>query len=152
MKQRNYKTTKTMTVKQISIFMENKSGALLSVLKLLRDNGISIVISNISDTADFGIYRIICSETEKAFKILRDKNINVTLSDVHAVRLKDNKVGAAADVMTLITEAGVGIKYMYSFLLDGKGVLTFRADNAEKANEIIMLNKLDFLAEADLKH
>ena len=141
-----------MTVKQISIFMENKSGALLSVLKLLRDNGISIVISNISDTADFGIYRIICSETEKAFKILRDKNINVTLSDVHAVRLKDNKVGAAADVMTLITEAGVGIKYMYSFLLDGKGVLTFRADNAEKANEIIMLNKLDFLAEADLKH
>ena len=88
---------------------------------------------------------------EKAFKILRDKNVNVTLSDVHAIRLKDNKVGAAADVMTLITEAGVGIKYMYSFMLDGRGVLTFRADNPEKANEVIMLNKLDFLAETDLK-
>ncbi|MBO5616584.1 MAG: amino acid-binding protein [Prevotella sp.] len=140
-----------MTVKQISIFMENKSGALLNVLKLLRDNGISIVISNVSDTADFGIYRIICSDTEKAFKILREKNINVTLTDVHAIRLKDNKVGAAADVMALITEAGVGIKYMYSFLFDGKGVLIFRADNAEKANEVIMLNKLDFLSETDLK-
>ena len=131
--------------------MENKSGALLNVLKLLRDNGISIVISNVSDTADFGIYRIICSDTEKAFKILREKNINVTLTDVHAIRLKDNNVGAAADVMALITEAGVGIKYMYSFLFDGKGVLIFRADNAEKANEVIMLNKLDFLSEADLK-
>ncbi len=140
-----------MTVKQISIFLENKSGALLNVLKLLRDNGISIVISNVSDTADFGIYRIICSDTEKAFRILREKNVNVTLSDVHAIRLKDNKVGAAADVMTLITEGGVGIKYMYSFLFDGKGVLIFRADNAEKANEVIMLNKLDFLSEADLK-
>lgn len=140
-----------MTVKQISIFMENKSGALLNVLKLLKDNGISIVISNISDTADFGIYRIISSDTEKAFKILREKNVNVTLSDVHAIRLKDNKVGAAADVMTLITEAGVGIKYMYSFMLDGKGVLTFRADNPEKANEVVMLNKLDFLTETDLK-
>ncbi|MBR6190607.1 MAG: amino acid-binding protein [Prevotella sp.] len=140
-----------MTVKQISIFMENKSGALLNVLKLLKDNGISIVISNISDTADFGIYRIICNDTEKAFKILREKNVNVTLSDVHAIRLKDNKVGAAADVMTLITEAGVGIKYMYSFMLDGKGVLTFRADNPEKANEVVMLNKLDFLTETDLK-
>lgn len=140
-----------MTVKQISIFMENKSGALLNILKLLRDNGISIVISNVSDTVDFGIYRIICSDTEKAFKILREKNINVTLTDVHAIRLKDNKVGAAADVMTLITEAGVGIKYMYSFLFDGKGVLIFRADNAEKANEVIMLNKLDFLSETDLK-
>ena len=140
-----------MTVKQISIFMENKSGALLNVLKLLKDNGISIVISNISDTADFGIYRIICNDTEKAFKILREKNVNVTLSDVHAIRLKDNNVGAAADVMTLITEAGVGIKYMYSFMLDGKGVLTFRADNPEKANEVVMLNKLDFLTETDLK-
>lgn len=140
-----------MTVKQISIFMENKSGALLNVLKLLKDNGISIVISNISDTADFGIYRIICNDTEKAFKILREKNVNVTLSDVHAIRLKDNKVGAAADVMTLITEAGVGIKYMYSFMLDGKGVLTFRADNPEKANEVVMLNKLGFLTETDLK-
>ena len=140
-----------MTVKQISIFMENKSGALLNVLKLLKDNGISIVISNISDTADFGIYRIICNDTEKAFKILREKNVNVTLSDVHAIRLKDNKGGAAADVMTLITEAGVGIKYMYSFMLDGKGVLTFRADNPEKANEVVMLNKLDFLTETDLK-
>lgn len=140
-----------MTVKQISIFMENKSGSLLNILKLLRDNGISIVISNISDTADFGIYRIICNDTEKAFKILREKNVNVTLSDVYAIRLKDNKVGAAADVMTLITEAGVGIKYMYSFMLDGRGVLTFRADNPEKANEVIMLNKLDFLSETDLK-
>ena len=109
------------------------------------------MISNVSDTADFGIYRIICSDTEKAFKILREKNINVTLTDVHAIRLKDNKVGAAADVMALITEAGVGIKYMYSFLFDGKGVLIFRADNAEKANEVIMLNKLDFLSETDLK-
>ncbi|MBQ9237035.1 MAG: amino acid-binding protein [Prevotella sp.] len=139
-----------MTIKQISIFIENKSGALLNILKLLRDNGISIIISNISDTADFGIYRLICSDTEKAFAILRDKGINATIANVYAIRLADNKVGAAADVMTLITEAGVGIKYMFSFLLDGKGVLLFRADDEAKANEVIMLNKLDFLNESDL--
>lgn len=139
-----------MTIKQISIFIENKSGALLQVLRLLRDNGISIIISNISDTADFGIYRLICSDTDKAFRILRDKGINATMSNVYAIRLADNKVGAAADVMTLITEAGVGIKYMFSFLLDGKGVLLFRADDEAKASEVIMLNKLDFLNENDL--
>lgn len=139
-----------MTIKQISIFIENKSGALLSILKLLRDNGINIIISNISDTSDFGIYRLICSDTDKAFKILRDKGINVTITNVYAIRLADNKVGAAADVMTLITEGGVDIKYMFSFLLDGKGVLLFRADNEEKANEVIILNKLDFLTDEDL--
>ena len=128
-----------MTVKQISIFIENKSGALLNVLKLLRDNGISIVISNISDTADFGIYRIICSDTEKAYHKLRDKNINVTLSDVHAIRLKDNKVGAAADVMTLITEAGVGIKYMYSLSFRLLLILTINiiSYEADKINSFI---------------
>ena len=139
-----------MTIKQLSIFIENKSGSLLQVLKLLRDNGISIVVSTLSDTLDFGIYRVICSDTDKAFRILRDKGINATISNVHAIRLADNKVGAAADVMTPITEAGVSIKYMYSFLLDGKGVLVFRADNADKANEVIMLKKLDFLSEKDL--
>lgn len=139
-----------MTIKQISIFIENKSGALLNVLKLLRDNGISIIISNVSDTSEFGIYRLICSDTEKAFTILRNKGINATISNVYAIRLADNKVGAAADVMTLITEAGVGIKYMFSFLLNGKGVLLFRADDENKANEVIMLNKLDFLNESDL--
>ena len=128
-----------MTVKQISIFIENKSGALLNVLKLLRDNGISIVISNISDTADFGIYRIICSDTEKAYHKLRDKNIDVTLSDVHAIRLKDNKVGAAADVMTLITEAGVGIKYMYSLSFRLLLILTINiiSYEADKINSFI---------------
>lgn len=140
-----------MTIKQISIFIENKSGALHNVLKLLRDNGISIIISNVSDTSEFGIYRLICSDTDKAFHILREKNINVTVSNVYAIRLADNKVGAAADVMALITEAGVGVKYMFSFLLDGKGVLLFRADNEEKANEVIMLNKLDFLSDRDLR-
>lgn len=141
-----------MTIKQLSIFIENKSGSLLEVLKLLRDNGISIIVSTLGDTIDFGIYRIICSDTDKAFKILRDKGINSTISNVHAIRLADNKVGAAADVMTLITEAGVGIKYMYSFLFEGKGIIVFRADNTEKADEVIMLKKLDYLTETELRN
>lgn len=140
-----------MTIKQISIFVENKSGSLLQVLNLLKDNGISIIISTLSDTQDFGIYRVICSDTDKAFSILREKGINVTVTNVYAIRLADNKVGAAAEVMAQLTESGLGIKYMYSFLLEGKGVIVFRADDNEKANEIVMLKKLDFLTEGELK-
>ena len=140
-----------MTIKQLSIFIENKSGKLQQVLGILRDNGISIVVSTLSDTLDFGIYRVICSDTDKAFKVLRERGINATISNVHAIRLADNKVGAAADVITLLTDAGVGIKYLYSFLMEGKGVLIFRTDDIENANSAIMLNKLDFLSEADFK-
>ncbi len=140
-----------MTIKQLSIFIENKSGSLLQVLKLLRDNGISIVVSTLSDTQEFGIYRIICSDTERAFRILHEKGINATISNVHAIRLADNMVGAAADVITLVTEAGVGIRYMYSFLYGGKGIIVFRADNNDKADEVIMLKKLDYLTEEELR-
>lgn len=141
-----------MTIKQLSILVENKNGALLQVLQLLRDNGISIIVSTLGDTLDFGIYRIICSDTQRAYTLLRDKNINAKISDVFAIRLAEDKAGAVADMLAKITEAGVGIKYMYSFLFGGKGIIVFRADKDEDAEKAIMLNKLDFLSEDELKY
>ncbi len=139
-----------MTIKQLSIFIENKSGTLLRVLEMLRDNNISIVVSTLGDTDGFGIYRVICSDTEKAFKVLRDKNINATITNVYAIRLADNKVGAAAEIVEKMTKAGVYVKYMYSFLYGGKGIIVFRTDNNDKADEVVMLNKLDYLSEEEL--
>ena len=55
-----------MTIHQLSIFMENKSGALIKVLGLLRRFGIQIIASTIADTAENGIYRVICSEPLRA--------------------------------------------------------------------------------------
>jgi hypothetical protein len=108
------------------------------------------VTTNPADTEPALLEIIKAGQKRATYRILHDKGINATITNVFAIRLADNKVGAAADVMTLITEAGVGIKYMYSFLLDGKGVLVFRADNDDKAKEVILLNKLDFLGEKDL--
>ncbi len=141
-----------MTIKQLSIFIENQSGALLKVLKMLRDNGISIIVSTLGDTDGFGIYRIICNDTEKAFKILRDKNISVTISNVYGIRLAENKPGAAADMVEMLSEGGVSIKYMYSFLYDHKGIIVFRPDNNDKAEETIMLKKLDYITEDELSY
>ena len=140
-----------MTIKQLSIFVENRSGSLLSILEMLRDNGINIVVSTLGDTDGFGIYRLICSDTEKAFKMLRDTHISATISNVYAIRLSDNKPGAAADVVAKVTKSGVGIKYMYSFMFGGHGIVVFRADNNDKAEEVIMLEKMDYIAEKELQ-
>ncbi len=139
-----------MTIKQLSIFIENQSGALLRVLKMLRDNGISIIVSTLGDTDGFGIYRIICNDAEKAFKVLREKHINATITNVYAIRLADNKVGAAAEVVEKMTEVGITVKYMYSFLYSGNGIVVLRTDNNDKAGEVIMLKKLEYLTEEDL--
>lgn len=142
-----------MTILQLSIFIENKSGTLVKVLKLLKEAQIQIIASTVADTLDYGIYRVICSDPSKAYTILKDAGINVALSDVFAIQL-DDKPGCAADAVEIFSNEGISIAYMYSFLLGGNGILVFRTDNAEHAKEVIILNKLNFVTErnlADLK-
>jgi len=139
-----------MTINQLSIFIENKNGTLLNVLDMLRNEGIQIIASTISDTSDFGIYRIICNNSAKAYNVFKAHNMNVQLTDVLGIQI-DDEPGAAADVIAKFTKAGVAINYMYSFLYNGKGLLIVKANPLEKAKELIMLNKIGFITENDLK-
>ena len=138
-----------MTVHQLSVFIENKSGTLVKVLKLLKQENIQLIASTIADTADYGICRIICSEPEKAYSVLKEAGVAVSLCDVFAVEL-DDRPGKAADAIELFAGEGISIAYLYSFLLNGNGVLIFRTDNAEKAAEIIEANNLKLIREKDL--
>lgn len=139
-----------MTVKQLSIFIENKGGTLIKVLDLLSNAGIQIIASTVADTQDYGIYRVLCDAPAKAYLILKEAGINVQLSDVFALSI-DDQPGRAAQAVKAMSDAQVSILYMYSFLWQGKGVLVFRADPAEKAKEIIMLKKMTFLTEENFK-
>ena len=138
-----------MTVHQLSVFIENKSGTLVKVLKLLKKENIQLIASTIADTADYGICRIICSEPERAYGVLKEAGVAVSLCEVFAVEL-DDRPGKAADAIELFAGEGISIAYLYSFLLNGKGVLIFRTDNAEKAAEIIAVNDLRLIREKDL--
>ena len=105
--------------------------------------------STIADTAEYGIYRLICSEPLRAYEELKKAGVAVALSDVLALEL-DDEPGRAADAVKIFSDAGISIAYMYTFLLRGKGILVFRTDNREKAREAIILNNLKFIAEQDL--
>lgn len=138
-----------MTVHQLSVFVENKSGTLLKILELLKEAGIQLIASTISDTVEYGIYRIICSEPQRAYETLKKAGIAANISEVFAITL-DNQPGRAAEAIRLFTEAGIGISYLYSFLLGGKGILVFRTDQAEKTREVILSGKLRYVEEKDL--
>jgi len=138
-----------MTVHQLSVFLENKSGTLLKVFKLLKQEGIQLIASTIADTAEYGICRIICSEPSRAYEVLRKAGVSVTLCEVFAVEL-DDEPGKAADAIQIFANEGISIAYLYSFLLNGKGILIFRTDNADKAAEAIQINGLSVIAEKDL--
>ena len=135
-----------MTVHQLSVYIENKSGALVSVLRLLKQEKIQLIASTIADTVDYGIFRIICSQPEKAYKVLKDAGVAVSLCEVFAVEL-DDRPGMAADAIELFASEGISLAYLYSFLLNGKGVLVFRTDHAEKAAEVITSHGLHIIKE-----
>lgn len=137
-----------MTIKQLSIFIENKEGTLTKVLELLSKAGIQIIASTIADTKDYGIYRVLCNQPTQAYLILKENGINVQLADVIALSI-DDIPGRAAEAVKKISASGVNILYLYSFLWKGKGVLVLRTDNSDKANETIIINKMSFLTEAD---
>ncbi len=138
-----------MTVHQISIFVENKSGTLLHVLDLFKESGIQLIASTISDTVEYGIYRVICSEPKRAYEVLKAAGISASVSEVFAITL-DNSPGRAADAVRFITGAGIGISYLYSFLLGGKGILVFRTDDVERTKEVIRAQGLSSIDDEGL--
>ena len=103
-----------MTIHQLSVFLENKPGTLDEILNILKSANVQIIASTISDTVEYGIYRVITNEPYKALEALKTKNITANLSDVFAISL-DNKVGKASDVISLFTKAGVNFEYLYSY-------------------------------------
>lgn len=138
-----------MTIHQLSIFIENRSGTLIKVLEALKEANIQIIASTIADTAEYGILRMVCAEPMRACEELKKAGIAVAISDVFALQL-DNRPGCAADVIKLFSKAGISITYIYSFLYGGKGILVFRTDNTELARETITRNNLPFLDENSL--
>ncbi len=138
-----------MTINQLSVFIENRSGTLIKVLQVLKDAQIQIIASTIADTAEYGIYRLICSEPLRAYEEMKKAGIAVALNDVLALQL-DDEPGRAAEAVEAFSRADINIIYMYTFLLGGKGIMVFRTDNRQKALQVIADNNLKYIEEKDL--
>ena len=116
-----------MTINQLSIFIENRSGTLIKVLQVLKQAGIQL----------------------RAYEELKKNGVAVAQSNVFALEL-DDVPGRAADAVETFSQAGISIAYMYTFLLNGKGIMIFRTENAEEAEKVIINNKLKYIEEPDL--
>ena len=138
-----------MTVNQISIFVENKYGKLSEILALLGNENIHIIAATVADTSEYGILRLIVTESEKAYKILKNNNVNANLTDVLAIAT-GSSAGSFAKTLKCFTQSGLSIEYMYCFSLKEKSVLIIRTNNREAAREVIRRHELDYISESDL--
>ena len=103
-----------MTIKQVSVFLENKTGRINEVTKILSRHGINMQAFSMAETPDFGILRLIVSDVDKAVEVLRESDFAVMLTDVILLH-SPNKAGALGEILEQLAAADVAIEYMYAF-------------------------------------
>lgn len=132
-----------MKIKQISIFLENTTGRIADVTKILKENKINLRAIMLADTQDFGILRIITDDSDNALKILKEANFTTKTTEVLAVSVSD-KVGALCDVMTLFQQNNINIEYLYASLekTGDSAVIIFKVEDADKGLVVIEENGL----------
>ncbi|KAA0895018.1 ACT domain-containing protein [Oryzomonas rubra] len=136
-----------MKVEQISIFIENKSGRLAEITRILGENGINIRALSLADTSDFGILRLIVNDVERANQVLKGKGFTVNKTEVVAVEVPDRPGGLGAILQTLDTES-INVEYMYAFVehCGGNAVIIFRFDETDKAIDVLKVNNFSVLS------
>ena len=139
-----------MTINQISIFVENKYGRLGEILSTLADENIHIIAATVADTSEYGILRLIVSEPEKAYSVLKQNNVSANLTDVLAIST-ESSAGNFAEVINIFTRSGLSIEYMYCFSLKEKSVIILRTHSLDVAREVIRRNDLGYISERDLQ-
>ncbi|HEY5570113.1 MAG TPA: ACT domain-containing protein [Bacteroidales bacterium] len=138
-----------MIAQQISVFLENKSGRLTEVTSLLGEAGINLTAFSIAENSEFGILRMIVSDPEKAYKILKEEHFAAKLTDVLCLSCP-NTPGALAKALKLLSDEGVFFEYMYAFANDETANVIIRPDDIERCIKILQEAKLQLLAASDL--
>ncbi len=139
-----------MIIKQLSVFLENKTGRLNEVTQLLGNAGINMSAFSVADTSEFGILRVIVSEPEKALAILKEAEFSGRLTDVVCLN-SPNEPGALARALDILSEEGVFIEYLYAYSMDVKSAnIVLKPDNIERCIEVLQKHKMELVKASDM--
>lgn len=140
-----------MFVKQVSVFLENKAGRLGNITGVLRAENIDIRAFSIADTTEFGILRLIVKEPERAVEVLRNADMTAQLNDV-IVAVMSDRIGSFDEVVRPICEAGIDIKYLYSFIgeKEATGRIAICADDMKRTLAVLKENGCEISGPSDI--
>ncbi|NLK22040.1 MAG: acetolactate synthase [Epulopiscium sp.] len=138
-----------MIIKQLSVFLENKSGRLTEVTKTLGDLDINISALSIADTAEYGILRLILTDTNKAFTALKEKGFSVSLTEVICLATP-HIPGALAKALDILSKDGISIEYMYAFEVGEKALVIIKTDDIQRAIDSITRHKMELINASEI--
>ena len=125
-----------MIIRQLSIFLENRTGRINEIARILAENGINMQAFSMAETADFGLLRLIVLDVDKAVEVLRAADIAVMVTDVLCVN-SPNVPGALSAVLEKLAADGIFIEYMEAFSDGDSANVIIRPNNIEEAVRIL---------------
>lgn len=140
-----------MLIKQMSVFVENTTGRLAELTRILAEHGIDIKASTIADTVDFGILRCIVPNPEEATKILTEAGFTASITEVVAVSIED-KPGGFHKVLQILADNDIAVDYIYSAIQakDDKAIIMIRVEEQEKAIRVLTSNGIKLFSMSEL--
>jgi len=133
-----------MILKQLSVFLENRPGALRDLCRLLAGANINILTFSLADAKEFGIFRLIVHEWDATRQLLAQHSYAVKVTDVVALDVHD-RPGGLQEVLDVIERAGVNLEYVYAVPIRraGKGVMVFRFNAPDTAIRALQAAHID---------
>ena len=139
-----------MAITQLSLFLMNQPGTLVEAVKAISGAGANIRAMSIAEANDFGILRIIVSDSDRVCKLLSDKYL-ISRNDVVAARM-DDRSGALYPILVALNEANINIEYMYAFTGSGpeEAYVVFRVNDTKTAEEVLNASGVATLSDSSL--
>jgi hypothetical protein len=138
-----------MIIKQLSIFLENKTGRLTEVSEILGKSNINMTAFSIADTSDFGILRLIVSEPEKAYKVLKEHFFSVSITEVIGL-IVPNTPGSLARALRILTTENINIEYLYAFSIQDKATVVIRTEDIQRCIKVLQEHKMELIKASEL--
>ena len=139
-----------MFLNQISVFLENRAGRLDEVLETLKVNNINILSLSLADTSDYGLLRMIVSDSEKCKTCLKEAGFSAHLTPVIAVKLS-HQVGQLQSILSEIDKAGMNIEYMYAMATGNNDAsIVIRTADVESTAQVLEKMGIELVRNSEL--
>ena len=126
-----------MFAKQLTVFIENRTGRLCEVLNVLRNNQVNILSLSRADTTEFGLLRLIVDQPAVGKEKLTENGFSSLLSDVSIIKIP-HTVGSLQELLKIIDQSGVNIEYMYGLSVEAEqAYVVLKASDTAKIDAIL---------------
>ena len=140
-----------MTIKQLTVFVQNKKGTVVAVTDILAKNNINIRALSIAETQDFGILRLIVNDEKAAEKVLAENGYLIKVIDVVGVKIGDAP-GKLTEILGVLDKAGINVEYLYAFMArtEKHAYVVLRVEDNAVAEEALANAGVKMISEADI--